>query len=224
MPATDLFETTFGYLHDDKLFERATRKGAVRDGLEKVEGHWRTYRVGVETNAGYTEGTEKGISEARDRALHLSKKFPNRKVRVRAFKDGVLMDQVRFVTLRKNPDPAGDLRLCEGCRKFIGWVEAEKAAGRLTGVRYAGGCVCKSTQFGSHSDHADCAAIDIFADAKSMERMRDVLRDNPEVFDLKYVILYRTIYFPDGSSHAYSGDYHAHVHASFYGGKFNSAC
>lgn len=226
MPAADIsiFETTYGFIYQGDMRERVRLSNAVKDGAAKLYVKGRTYRVGIETKEGYTEGVERDYDAAVARALHLKKKFPNRKVRIRAFENDLFVEQVRFVTLRKTPDPKGDVRLCAGVRNFIGWVESAKKAGRLKGVRYAGGCVCKSTTSGGHSDHADCAAIDIFADMESMERMRDAARFNPDYFNLKYVILYKTIYFPDGSSKFYTGDYHAHVHFSAFGGVPNSAC
>lgn len=229
MSAADLsiFQTTYGFIYNNKLQERVRRGAAVRDGMDKLRAPGRGYRVGVESKSagGYTEGVVKEFDEAKARAEHLLRAFPTRKVRVVAIgSDGTKLDQARFVVLRKTPDPAGDVRLCEGCRRFIGWVEQERKAGRLKGVRYAGGCVCKHTTSGGHSDHADCAAIDIFAENQSMERIRDVAMANAEFFNLKYVILYQTIWFPGQGPRPYSGVYHAHDHLSFYGGKYNSAC
>ena len=57
-----------------------------------------------------------------------------------------------------------------------------------------------------------------------MVRIRDYLLDNAEYFDIKYIILFNRIWYRDGSSAYYSGDYHTHIHISVEHGVNGSAC
>lgn len=218
----DIFKITYAFIDDKVVSKQYLLLGnCLRAGTERVrKADGRMYCVGLENNV----GRPRSFLDAKHRANVLIRKFPEHKVTFRGVDgDGNTLAQVRFVTLSKAP-PVATTPGVAGIDNIVGWIENEVSEGKLTSRRYAGICVCKTTTSGGHSDHADCAAIDVFDTKADMELMRDVILDWDEYFDTKYVILYQTIWFPGGESRPYSGDYHAHIHVSVTGGIYNSAC
>lgn len=216
-----LFNKRFIFIHNNvKSREYLSRRTAVQRAVASIRTSGAKYRVSVENQRGWSTGLVKDFDNAVARAVHLVKKFPERKVRVQTVvADSLITYQVRIFTLFVTPPPAGDTRLCPGCRRFIGYVEEMRKAKKLKGVRYAGGCVCKPL------DHGDCAAIDIFADWPSMYKMRDAAIEHADYFDTKYVILGDRINSDPGFNPSlYHGTFHSHLHVSFYGGVPRSAC
>lgn len=219
-----LFSTTYVFLHDDKRSQEFRLLGTcVSRGAEKVRAPSRAYAVGLEGMDG-ARARKRNFTDAKERVRHLMKTFPTQKVVMEAYgTDGSRLDRVRFVTLSKKP-PVADTPGVEGIDRIVGWIEREVKEGRLTSRRYAGICVCKHTSSGGHSDHADCAAIDIFASDHDMKAIRDMMIVESDYFRIKYHILYGTIYFPGQGMEPYHGDYHLHNHISVTGGVYNAAC
>lgn len=218
----NFFETVHAFIHNEKRSRDYVRaRASVRDGMQLIEGPHLYYRVGIE---GSNIGIERDFAGATARVKELKKKYPQQKVVAKSYRgDDEFVDQVRFLQLTKSP-PIKDGELCPGGDRFIAWVENERKRGRLRHVRYAGGCVCKSTASGGHSDHADCAAVDIFSTNEEMEYIRDGALRYADYFDAKYAILFARIWYSLTESDPYGGIYHSHVHVSFNGGRYNSAC
>lgn len=218
-----LFSTTYVFLHDDeKSKEFALIGSCVSRGAEKVRAPSRTYSVGLDVVN--ERARKRDFKDAKERVRYLMKRFPSHKVVMEAYgSDGSKLDRVRFVTLESAP-PVANSPGVEGIDRIVGWIEREVREGRLTTRRYAGICVCKHTSSGGHSDHADCAAIDIFASDHDMKAIRDMMIAEAEYFKVKYHILYSTIYFPGQGMKPYSGSYHLHNHISVTGGVYNAAC
>lgn len=217
-----IFTTTFVFMHDEARSREFSSVGrCVRTACAKIRANKRVYAISKD--GGVTFGKKReSMRETKQRAKEVIKNNPDLKVIVRAWENGKRIDQVKFATLTKTP-PEANTPGVQGVDRIVGWIESEVAQGRLTTRRYAGTCVCKTTTSGGHSDHADCAAVDIFASNEDMETIRNTLIREAAYFNTKYVILYKRIHFV-GSSKYYSGSYHAHVHASVYGGIYNSAC
>lgn len=215
-----MFEKTYAFIYKKDLSRHyRILRNSVTAGASKVYGPYRKYAVGLEGEV----GKKRSFSEAKSRARDLIKKFPNHKVTFRAYKGDEVAGQVRFATLINKP-PVAKTEGCEGIDRFVGWIEAERKKGKFKGRRYAGICVCKSTTSGSHSDHADCAAVDVFASWADMHRMVQESLSNSDWYHTKYSILGDLIYFPGLRPRDYTGNYHAHIHLSVNGGKHNSAC
>jgi hypothetical protein len=206
-----VFEVKYVFTRDrEQSKEFATAGGAVRTGADKVFGPHLTYRVHLEGN----EGRERGFLDARKRAKDLLDSKPlGTVVFLDAFRSGQRVDRVRFRKVQDQP-PVADTRGPAGLDRVEGYIRAS-----FPKARFAGDCVCKP-----NSDHADCAAVDYFDTAENMARMRDFLLANAEYFQIKYVILFDRIWFSDGSSRAYTGTYHSHIHVSVTGGFYRSAC
>jgi hypothetical protein len=206
------------YSVEEKLSREYSRvRFCVNAGASRVKGgQWLKYRVNVGTN----KGILRDFAGAKNRARHVLRTKPiGTTVQLQAVRLDPI-DVVATVKFRKvsSAPPVADTEGVEGIDRFVGWVNAESRAGRLKGVRYAGICVCKHP-----SDHADCAAVDIFATEESMEAMRHEALTNVAYYHTKYTILYRTISFPT-TSQPYYGDYHAHLHLSVNGGIHDAAC
>ena len=199
--------------------EFSTLSRCVRVGARRIHREGAKYAVGLEGKV----GRPRTFPEAKKRAKHLIKKFPAHKVTMVAMYNDVIVDRVRFATLSKTP-PVKATEGAPGIDRIVGWIESEVRQGRLTSRRYAGICVCKRTSSGGHSDHADCAAIDIFGSAHDMEVIRDVVIQESGYFDTKYAILWDRIHFPGGGSQHYNGSWHGHDHISVNGGRYNAAC
>jgi hypothetical protein len=198
--------------------------GAVRKGAAKIQGDGRLYTVSLE---GEASRRKLSFKDAKAKVKRLLVNYPNHKVTMRAFLSGdsqdLLIDHVRFARISTEP-PLKDTPGVLGIDRFVTWLESEVEQGRLTSRSYAGICVCKSTSSGGHSDHADCAAIDVFGTNHDMEVMRDTAIREADYFNTKYAILFQEIWFPDGSSRPYTGQFHAHLHLSVTGGVYNKAC
>lgn len=193
-----------------------TARGCVRTGARKVKGaKWLRYRVSFNGTA----GIRRKYRPARERATDLLRSKPvGSTVRFKAVRGE---DEVVGITVFRKATkapPVPDTEGVLGIDRIVGWVNAEARAGRLKGVRYAGICVCKP-----NSDHRDCAAVDIFADWDSMEKIEREFWSKPDYYNSKYSILGRTIRYIN-SAQPYYGDYHAHNHLSVNGGRPGSAC
>ena len=189
----------------------------VTEGAKRAKRRapWVKYRVNVNDDVGELGSYAGKVDKA---TILLGGKAVGTTIRFQAVgRDGVL-EQVSF---RKMQDePVANTEGVEGIDRFVGWVNAEARAGRLDGVRYAGICVCKHP-----SDHADCAAVDIFATDASMRKMVAEALGNADYYHTKYTILYREICYPSpGQCQAYFGDKHYHVHLSVNGGHHDAAC
>lgn len=224
------FTFTFLFIHDSvKSRQFNGLRQCIKKGANKLvaapEGQQRKYAISIDK--GQNWGLKRdSLNVTRERVKSIMENHRDAEVWLAAFtgdeyKD--LLDKVRFRTLSKYP-PKQDTPGVAGIDKIVGWIEREVSEGRLTSRRYAGICVCKTTSSGSHSDHADCAAIDMFGTNKDMERIRDQVLKESVYFNTKYVILYDRIWFPSGYNKPYTGTWHGHVHISVYGGKYNSAC
>jgi hypothetical protein len=210
------------YVYQDKKSrDFAKLVNSVNAGAEKVrrEADWITYHVGVE---GESAGRARKFREAKDRAIELRKKLGLGKgIRIVTKKngEGVPLDVVRFVEIED------DLQVvngpgCEGIDRAEAWVREN-----LPNSRWAGDCVCKHTTTGAHSDHADCAAVDYFNTMVNMQKMRaEFVNNRPDYYHTKYVLLGSYIYYPGQAPRLSGVDYHAHMHLSVYGGRYNSAC
>jgi len=188
-------------------------------GSGKVSAPGRVYAVGLEGEV----GRKRTLFSAKKRVRELIERYPSHKVTMRAFEKEHRVDQVTFVSVTAEP-PLKDTPGVEGIDRFVTWLENEVKNGRLTTRRYAGICVCKHTASGGHSDHADCAAIDVFGSNEDMATMRDVAIAESDYFHTKYAILFKRIHFPDGTDRYYTGEWHSHLHLSVEGGVYNSAC
>jgi hypothetical protein len=214
-----LFDTKYLYIHDEnRSKEFSVVRTCVNVGADEIKRPWDVkYRVGI---AGENVGIPLEIAAAKERARDLLRKRPIGDTivlqRLRSDNDSVA-DQVRFRKVTKKP-PVASTEGVLGIDRMCGWVNAEARAGRLKGVRYAGICVCKPD-----SDHADCAAVDIFAEWASMEKIENEFWSKPDYYNAKYSILGSTIRFFGHAEH-YGGVYHAHNHLSVTGGVPGSAC
>jgi hypothetical protein len=202
-----------GHVSDDYVLSGP----CINDGAKTVKksADWIGYRVNVDDRVGEV----KSFADAKVRAqAALESKPIGTTVRLQAVVKSTLKvkDRVNFKKIRDNPivNTPG----VEGIDRFVGWIEAHKSPG--DNVRYAGICVCKHP-----SDHADCAAVDVFATNTFMKRMKAEALRNPQFYHTKYVILFKEICFPDpGQCQPYFGDTHYHVHLSVNGGIKDKAC
>jgi len=194
-------------------FEKAGACVAEGSRLIKRIAPWVSYRVNVDDTVGSKLNFRWSVARATEA---LQKKEPGTTVRHQAVTPkGEVIDTVRY---RKTVERLLQTPGVEGIDRFYTWIENHKKPGDH--VRYAGICVCKHP-----SDHADCAAIDIFATDEFMRRMKAEALRNPAIYHTKYVILYREICFPSpGQCQPYFGDFHSHVHLSVNGGVKDSAC
>jgi hypothetical protein len=213
-----MLDTKYLYIHDkQRSREYELARYCVGNGVEVLERPWASvsYRVGV---AGESKGMPRDFSGAKKRAKELLVKRPSGvTVVVERLIGGDPADQVRFRKVTVKP-PVAKTEGVLGIDRIVGWVNAEARAGRLHGVRYAGICVCKPD-----SDHRDCAAVDIFADMDSMEKIEREFWSQPEWYNAKYSILRDQIRFFGHAEH-YTGVYHLHNHLSVNGGIPGSAC
>lgn len=90
--------------------------------------------------------------------------------------------------------------------------------------RNGGACVCKQTRPGVWSDHAYCAAQDVFDTPANMEAIRDFAVAHAEELQITYVILYDRIWVRGSGWARYTGTYHHHVHISFEHDGVRRAC
>lgn len=217
----------FGYKwiffhNNEKSKEYSLLSSCTYRGMERIRGVGREYAISMD--GGFTFGVRRdNVAETRVRVRELIRDNPNRRPIVRAYEGEQRVDQVKFVTLSTIP-PVRDTEGVEGIDRIVGWIESEVRQGRLKDRSYAGICVCKTTSSGQHSDHADCAAIDIFGSNATMETIRDTVYAESDYFRMKYIILYNRIWFPNEGAKLYTGTYHDHVHISVYGGDYNAAC
>ena len=213
-----MLDTKFVFIHDeDRSKEYGLVRTCVNAGAATIKKPWDAkYRVGV---ADENLGMPRDFAGAKTRAKELLRKRPSGVTIVmeRLTSDGEVADKVRFRKITVKP-PVPNTEGVEGIDRIVGWVNQEAREGRLKGVRYAGICVCKP-----NSDHADCAAVDIFATWESMEKIQREMWRDPHYYHTKYTILGRVITF-FGHSDPYTGDFHAHIHISVNGGINNSAC
>ena len=214
-----MFEIRYKFVHEGKHSRDYLRaRSCVREGAKIVERKWDAkYRVGV---VGQNLGMPREFEAAVDRARFLLRERPIGTTvviqRLRSDNNSPA-ETVKFRKVTVRP-PVANTEGVEGIDRAVGWIEANKK--RSDRVRYAGICVCKPD-----SDHADCAALDIFATDSFMRRMKAEFLANPSWYHTKYVILYREICFPaPGRCGPYFGVFHAHVHLSVNGGHPNAAC
>jgi hypothetical protein len=192
---------------------------AVKDGAKLVLTDEAQYRTAVEG----TKGILRTFEAASGRASTLLEKLPiGTVIRLEAVFERQVVDVVKFRQLTPKP-PVSNTRGVSGIDRFVGLVEAKAKTGEWSDRRFAGICVCKP-----ESDHADCAAVDVFASNEHMEQMRDEALNNAESFMTKYVILFQTIHIVRSDfthfSKPHTGDFHAHVHVSVSDGIPDSAC
>jgi len=124
------------------------------------------------------------------------------------------------------PAPATDIHGTPNVRAWAGIVETTWPK-----ARFAGSCVCKPDSTSHCNGHNDCAAVDYFASWSEMDEMVAYLIHNADHLGVSYLILRDRIWTwgpprTDSSKgwSGYSGDYHAHVHASFDDGICGVAC
>lgn len=212
---------TYVYIHNaDRSREYAVRHYCISAGTKLIQGPHLEYRVLID---GEYVTPQIELERAQDRANSILKnKRVGTTVGIHAFRGHDRVDGVRFRAMEDKP-PVAHTEGVEGIDRFVGWVEAERKAGRLTDRRYAGICVCKPD-----SDHRDCAAVDIFASDAHMTYMLKETFNNQDWYHTKYSILAQTIYFPTGGTsyrtEHYYGEFHSHLHLSVNGGIPNSAC
>lgn len=208
------------FVHDGKRSHREylTARGCVSHGAAQVkrDADWILYHVGEE---GEKVGPPRTLAAAKTRARGLLRNKPlGNTIRIAAKKSNEVVDTVYFHKVRSQP-PVKDGPGVEGIDRAEAYVRAN-----FPHARFAGDCVCKTTTSGSHSDHADCAAVDYFDSWENMSKMKNEFLSNAAYYHTKYVILGQTIYFATGSTQHYTGEYHSHVHLSVYGGVYNKAC
>jgi len=83
------------------------------------------------------------------------------------------------------------------------------------GWRNGGICACRHVSHGGWSDHAWCAAIDVFASSTKMHEIANYAVAHAGELDVKYVIYLSAIWEPGLGWRAYHGERHYHVHVSF---------
>lgn len=207
------FDPKYRYIHNNKNSrDYFTIRGCVRDG-SKLLPAWPSlsYRVNTPTNQGVLRSFDAAVKRAKEllRSRPIGTDITLQAVRE---PENDVVDQVRFRKTLKLP--VKDTRGPIGLDRVEGYIEEV-----FSHARFAGDCVCKPD-----SDHADCAAVDYFDTDANMIRMRNTILSRPDYFDLKYVILFDRIWFPNGSSQDYTGIYHSHIHVSVTGGTPGAAC
>jgi hypothetical protein len=124
---------------------------------------------------------------------------------------------VRVIETTPSPVPTPGIPAVD---QFVGYLND-----RWPNWSNGGLCVCKHIAGSSSwSDHAYCAALDVFDTDQHMHEIAEFAADNAAKLRVAYVIYEKRIWTAAEGWHYYSGEYHYHDHISFEHGPARLAC